>query len=96
MEEIDPFIENGVMEIAANMPADARPLFYGKGSGHVNAFGEQNPDTVTKAVANVMGFTYQARDTGYAEKADAAAKDYVSDRTLTFCAGCPPGKFLVD
>ncbi|MDD5169912.1 MAG: thiamine pyrophosphate-dependent enzyme, partial [Syntrophales bacterium] len=90
VEEIDPFIENGVMEIAANMPADgSHPVFYGKGSGHINAFGEQNPDTVTKAIAGVLGLSYLARDAAYAEKADAASKEYVSERTLTFCAGCP-------
>jgi indolepyruvate ferredoxin oxidoreductase alpha subunit len=90
VEHIDPFIERSVMEMAANLPAASpRPTFYGKRSGHVNAYGELNPDLVIKAIASIMELTYQQRDIKYGKKAEDAAKRYVPERSLTFCAGCP-------
>ena len=63
VEEIDPFLERSVMELVANLPADGpRPAFYGKRSGHINAYGELNPDLVIKAITSIMDITYQPRD----------------------------------
>ena len=90
VEEIDPFIEGNVVELAGNFPPNAaRPVFYGKRSGQINAYGELNPDMVIKAIANILGLTYRPRDIDYSKKAEAAAKSNVPDRTMTFCAGCP-------
>jgi indolepyruvate ferredoxin oxidoreductase, alpha subunit len=90
VEEIDPFIERSIMELAGNFPPNAkRPIFYGKRSGHINAFGELNPDMVIKAISSILGLTYQSRDADYSKKVEAVAKSNVPDRTMTFCAGCP-------
>jgi indolepyruvate ferredoxin oxidoreductase alpha subunit len=90
VEEIDPFIERSVMELAGNFPPNtARPTFYGKRSGHINAFGELNPDMVIKAISTILGLEYQPRDANYSKKAEALAKSSVPERTMTFCAGCP-------
>ena len=90
VEEIDPFLERGVMEIVANLPPSGlHPAFYGKRSGHVNAYGELNPDMVIKAISTILGLTYQPRDIEYGQKAEAVAKSHVPGRTMTFCAGCP-------
>lgn len=90
VEEIDPFVERGIMELAGNLPSDAvRPTFYGKRSGHINAFGELNPDLVIKAVSNILGIEYQARDVDYSNKVESIVKSNVPERTMTFCAGCP-------
>jgi indolepyruvate ferredoxin oxidoreductase alpha subunit len=90
VEEIDPFIERGVMELAGNFPTNvARPTFYGKRSGHLNAYGELNPDMVIKAITNILGLKYEPRDIDYSKKAEALVKSNVPERTMTFCAGCP-------
>jgi indolepyruvate ferredoxin oxidoreductase alpha subunit len=90
VEEIDPFIERSVMELAANFSPDTkRPVFYGKRSGHINAYGELNPDMVIKAISTIFEMKYQPRDIDYGKKAESAAKSNVPERTMTFCAGCP-------
>jgi indolepyruvate ferredoxin oxidoreductase alpha subunit len=90
VEEIDPFLERSVMELAGNFPPNAmRPTFYGKRSGHINAYGELNPDMVIKAISTILGLTYQARDIDYGKKAEALVKSSVPERSMTFCAGCP-------
>lgn len=90
VEEIDPFLERSVMEFVASLPpASPRPTFYGKRSGHINAYGELNPDLVIKAISNILGMTYQSRNVEYASKAEAIVKSSVPERSMTFCAGCP-------
>jgi indolepyruvate ferredoxin oxidoreductase alpha subunit len=89
VEEINPFIEGSVMELAASFPATKPHIdFYGKRTGHMTLFGEQNTDLVTGAVAKVMGITYQARDAEYDKELKEAAK-MAPPRSINFCAGCP-------
>jgi len=58
VEEIDPFLERSVMEIVANLPSSSpHPTFYGKRSGHINAYGELNPNMVIKAISNILSLT---------------------------------------
>ncbi|MBN2462018.1 MAG: 4Fe-4S binding protein [Dehalococcoidia bacterium] len=90
VEEIDPFLERNIMEIVANLPPSSpRPIFYGKRSGHINAYGELNPDMVIKAISTILGLIYEPRDIEYGKKAEAFAKGNVPERSMTFCAGCP-------
>jgi len=89
VEEINPFIEGSVMELAASFPATKPHIdFYGKRTGHVNLFGELNSDLVTDAVARVTGTTYQSRDAKYEMELKEAAK-MVPPRSINFCPGCP-------
>ncbi|MBM3120090.1 MAG: indolepyruvate ferredoxin oxidoreductase [Chloroflexi bacterium] len=90
VEEIDPFLERSIMELVASLPSTSpRPTFHGKRSGHINAYGELNPDLVIKAISNILGLTYQSRDAEYSGEAEAVAKSHVPERSMTFCAGCP-------
>lgn len=90
VEEIDPFLEQSVMEFSAGLTElDSRPTFYGKRSGHLNAYGELNPDMVIKAICNILGLTYQSRPSDYSSKAESIRKGYVPERSMTFCPGCP-------
>ena len=90
VEEVDPFLEWNMMELVANLPPTSpRPILYGKRSGHINAYGELNPDMVIKAIVSIMGLMYQPRDVDYAKKAEGAAKSYVPERSAAFCPGCP-------
>ncbi len=90
VEEIDPFLERSVMELTSALSAmGPRPVFYGKRSGHVNAYGELTPDLVINAIASVMGLTYQARDKEYDREIEALPRGYVVPRAGTLCPGCP-------
>ena len=90
VEEVDPFVERSVMELAASLGPDGpHPVFYGKRSGHIAAHGEINPDITVKAVADVMGMTYQARDPSYSQQAAVTSKGEVIMRSGTLCPGCP-------
>jgi indolepyruvate ferredoxin oxidoreductase, alpha subunit len=90
IEEVHPFVEQSVMELAASLgPTGPRPFFYGKRSGHVPSFGELTPDNAIKAIARIMDVQYQSRDPEYAQKVQAASKEEVMLRLGTLCAGCP-------
>jgi indolepyruvate ferredoxin oxidoreductase alpha subunit len=90
VEEVDPFLERSVMELAASRgPTGPRPFFYGKRSEHIPAFGELNPDTVIQAVTKIMDITYEPRPVEYGNKVEAAAKEEVILRIGTLCPGCP-------
>lgn len=90
VEEMDSVLERSVMEIAANtVPNARRPIFYGKRSGHINAYGELNSDMVIKALARVMDLRYQARDIKYAKRTENISKSYIPERGIALCPGCP-------
>ncbi len=90
VEEIDPFLENNVKELAAEWsPEIGSWNFYGKGSGDVPSFGEISPDLIIKALAEVMNQSYTLREPAYGAKALEMAKAMVPARDLGFCAGCP-------
>lgn len=92
IEEISPFVEQSVMELAASLRADcAQPTFYGKHSGHVRAWGEQNLNLVIQSIATVMDTSYRSRQSSNAEY-QSTVKEVAQTlpvRPLTFCPGCP-------
>ena len=90
VEEVDPFLERSVMELAANLQPDSpRPTFYGKRSGHLNAYGEMDQDVLLQVIAEMTGVAYQSRDAEYAKKAEELAALYVPARSIGYCPGCP-------
>jgi len=89
VEEVDPFLEGNVKEIAADFSMQIGPkTFYGKKSGHVPVFGEMNTDRVIEALAKIFKVSYQARDPEYDAWAGEVAK-MLPNRVLGFCPGCP-------
>jgi len=90
VEEVDPFVEQSVMELSASLGPDGPcPVFYGKRTGHIPSYGEINPDVAVNAVADIMGMTYQARDPSYSRQAETSSKSEVIMRSGTMCPGCP-------
>ena len=90
VEETDPFIERSVMEMVANLQSTGLcPTFYGKRSGHLNAYGELNPDTVIKAISSITGVKYKPRDSAYNKKVEDGTKGQIPERMMVFCPGCP-------
>ena len=92
IEEISPLVEQSVMELAASLPADRpRPTFYGKRSGHVRAWGEQDLNLVIHSIAIVTGTSYRSRQSSSAEYQSTLKEvaQTLPARPLTFCPGCP-------
>ena len=90
VEEVDAFLENNLKElVGGNLPAIGPLTFYGKGSGHIPAVGEINPDLVAQALASVLGIDKPAGRQEYAEKAQAITGLHTHARIVSFCAGCP-------
>ena len=92
VEEVDPFLESNVKEISADLtPAlEISPrTFYGKRSGHIPMIGELNTDRVVDALKKVLGTPYVPRDAAYAKRVREMNKEFVPERVLGFCPGCP-------
>jgi indolepyruvate ferredoxin oxidoreductase alpha subunit len=90
VEEVDAFLENNLKELAGGNLSSVGPLtFYGKGSEHLPAYGELNPDLVVQALASVLGIEKPARPSEYVEKAQALTGLVTHARVVGFCAGCP-------
>lgn len=89
IEEIDPFLEGNVKEIAANVAMTIGPkTFFGKHSQHIPFYGEMNTDRVIDALQKIMHLSYATMDPVFADRA-AEAKKFVPGRALSFCPGCP-------
>ena len=89
VEEVDPFLEANVKELAADLEPGRTWSFYGKASGHFSSSGELNPDAVVSAIARLMGIDYHPREAEHDRMARQVMQDLVPPRALQFCAGCP-------
>jgi indolepyruvate ferredoxin oxidoreductase alpha subunit len=89
VEEVDPFLESHLKELATELSPERAWTFYGKGSGHINPFGQVNPDIVMNAVASILSIRQKSRDSMYKRRAEELAKRYLPSRELQLCAGCP-------
>ena len=89
VEEMDPFVERSVMELAASLlPVTCELKFFGKRSGHITPYNEQSTNLVINALADILGATYQPRDLTYDREIQKATQ-IVPDRPINMCAGCP-------
>jgi indolepyruvate ferredoxin oxidoreductase alpha subunit len=89
VEEVNPFLEGNVKELAADAQREIGPKrFLGKRSGHIPSIGEMNTDRVIDALGKILEVGYQARDKKYDAKTQAAVK-VIPNRQMTFCPGCP-------
>ncbi len=94
LEEVDPFVEDGVKVICAeNGDRAGRVRFLGKNDGFVAGpdgpgVGEMNTDTALAALARLFDL---APDRGepIPEGLLARAQDLLVPRELSFCQGCP-------
>jgi len=96
VEETDPFLEQNIKILAAELAAEGvGPIkFYGKKSNHIRGeFGagteELNVDIVIRALTEIKKVTYPLREREYSEKAQKLLSSYVPARSMGFCAGCP-------
>jgi len=96
VEEIDPFLEQNVKIVAAELQAEGiGPIkFYGQKSNHIRGefgagTGEINVNTVVKALMEIKRIEYLPRRSEYSEKVQKIVGSYLPPRSLSFCAGCP-------
>jgi len=96
VEEIDPFLEQNVKMLAAELAVEGvGPIrFYGKKSNHVRSefgagTGELDVDTVIRALTEIKKLEYTPTRKEYFEKAQMLLSSYVPSRSMGFCAGCP-------
>jgi indolepyruvate ferredoxin oxidoreductase alpha subunit len=89
VEEIEPFVEQSVMElVASKLPAMSNLNFYGAISGHLTPYNEISTNLVIDALTDILNISYQKRKPKYNEKVDQIIK-LIPSRPVNFCAGCP-------
>jgi indolepyruvate ferredoxin oxidoreductase alpha subunit len=89
VEEMDPFVERSVMELAAALlPKTAHLTFFGARSGHLTPYGELGTDMVIDALTDILDLTYQPREPAFETAAVEAAR-LVPARPITLGPGCP-------
>ncbi|HBV99378.1 MAG: hypothetical protein JL50_21825 [Peptococcaceae bacterium BICA1-7] len=94
-EEVDSFLEDGVMVLAAkNMDRIGQTKFYGKNSGHVAGpggpfVGELDPDIVAGCLGKVFNTPYHPPAIPNAGEARDIIEHSLPGRELALCAGCP-------
>ncbi|MGD8546013.1 MAG: thiamine pyrophosphate-dependent enzyme, partial [Candidatus Bathyarchaeota archaeon] len=96
VEETDPFLEQNVKMLAADLAVEGvGPIrFYGKKSNHIRdefgaGIGELDVDTVIKAISEIKNLQYDSTSREYSEKVQDLLSSYVPSRTMSLCAGCP-------
>ncbi len=96
LEEIEPFLEDQTMILAARHWDSLGPLsFLGKGSGDVpwvekaRGMGEMDPDIATEAVARALGLEFNSLPDDLVERRRELPELPMPMRLPSFCAGCP-------
>lgn len=94
-EEVEPFVEDNVMALAARHWSDMGKItFYGKRSGHVAGpagagIGELNPDIMAASLAKILGLNYKKISPPSSREALELLGSTMPGRELALCAGCP-------
>ncbi|MFZ5633413.1 MAG: thiamine pyrophosphate-dependent enzyme [Bacillota bacterium] len=94
-EEVDSFLEDGVMTLAAKHWEEVGQVkFYGKNSGYVAGprgpfVGELDPDIVANCLAGIFNVSYTPPAMPNVREARELINNNVPGRELALCAGCP-------
>jgi indolepyruvate ferredoxin oxidoreductase alpha subunit len=91
VEEMDPFVEQSVMELAAALlPETANLKFFGARSGHLTPYGELSTNLIMNAVGDVLELS-RDQDQALVDYNDMAKElvQMVPTRPVNLCAGCP-------
>ncbi len=87
-EEVDPFVEQHLKATLIDARANDKTV-YGKDSGHIPKDGEITPDRIIEALDKILALDYRSYDEAYQSKITEALDNYMIQRGLTWCAGCP-------
>jgi len=94
-EEVEPFVEDNVMALAARHWKDVGSItFYGKRSGHVAGpagpgIGEMNPDILAGSLSKITGAAFKSPTLSGQKEALELLGEKMPGRDLALCAGCP-------
>ena len=90
VEEVDPFLEEGVKAFYAQNCSDMGPKkFHGRVDETLPKDGEMSPDLVMTALVRLLNLDLPIRDRDYAERARAITEALAPPRAFGFCPGCP-------
>lgn len=90
IEEVAPFLEESVKAFYAKHSSElGSRTFWGKKNDPLPSTGELTPDIVKSALEKTLSIQAPVRSTAYIEKALKAAQEFLINRDLCFCAGCP-------
>ncbi len=88
IEEIDPFLEEGVKALCAHLGAAVGfKEFYGRASGHIPLCGELSPGVVLAVLGKIFSIRWEKE--AFKEKVRRLIPGPVPPREFGFCAGCP-------
>jgi len=88
VEEVDPFLEDNVKSLAADMGKEiGTKEFMGKASGHIPDYGEQSPEIILNVLGDLFGVAWKKKT--YNEKVGPMVQDLIPQREFGFCPGCP-------
>lgn len=89
VEEVDPFLEGNIKELAADYVRQISPkTFYGKRSHHIPYTGEMDTDRIVGALKRIFSLDYRPVSSKYSTSAEDAKK-ILPNRVIGFCPGCP-------
>jgi indolepyruvate ferredoxin oxidoreductase alpha subunit len=89
VEQVDPFIEDGVRELYADLVSSLGSVsFHGKHSGHISPVGELGPSDVMRALADIMDVALPEPDGDYSQGVSTAVASHMIARPITMCPGC--------
>ena len=87
-EEVDPFLENNVKSLAADLGKKiGLKEYFGKASGHIPSCGELSPAHFLDVIGGIFDVSWM--DSSYREKISTLVPDPVPPREFGFCPGCP-------
>ena len=81
VEELEPYLEQELKAIIADMDMDRRVKVFGKGTGHLPRLYEYAPDQVKRAIAQVLGIEL--------EEPERLEVPPLPMRPPVLCPGCP-------
>jgi len=90
VEESDAFVEIDLKGIVLDSKKlDGRTKVYGRGSGHIEDYGEITPGSVVRALLRIFKKEEVLRESAYVTRANELIDKMLIERGSIWCPGCP-------
>ena len=88
VEELDPFVEEGVKALCAELASEVGiKEFYGRSSGHIPICGELSPSVILGVLGDISSISWRAEE--YRARMKSLLPQPSPPREFGFCPGCP-------
>ncbi|NCO60000.1 MAG: indolepyruvate ferredoxin oxidoreductase [Deltaproteobacteria bacterium CG_4_8_14_3_um_filter_51_11] len=88
VEELDPFVEEGVKALCAELASEVGiKEFYGRSSGHIPICGELSPSVILGVLGDIFSISWRAEE--YRARMKSLLPQPSPPREFGFCPGCP-------